>query len=489
MGVMSGVTRRLMAFWRQSRGGLRFLVPITQGGARQCHDRKTSCRLVVVGCVVEFLFSGLSGVGLFSGASRVWAGGFFVEAQGAQGIGRAHAGAAAAAKDVSTIFFNPAGLTELAGPEAAAAGHIVRPRANVKDRGSTTRTAGTNGAFVSLLGDDGDPFEPTPVPNVYFAIPLMNSRLWLGLGVTAPFGFVTDYSSDFFGRYDSTYTRLTTANIAPTVALRIRDWASVGAGLDIQYANGALENAIPDPLAPGGPTPGSDGHFRFEADDWSVGFNVGLLLKPLPTTRLGLHYRSAVEHDLKGDVTVSGLTGPLAQLNGTTRASAELNLPDILSFGVAHEVTPALTVLSQVSYFGWANFKQVRLRLVDESPDVVNLQNYSDSWAVAIGAEYKLTGALTFRTGFQYDETPTVDEFRTTRVPDADRYWTAVGVSYRVSNRFTLDAAYAHLFVEKAPIDLSRTFFEGTPLTSTMRMKGIAKGSIDILSAQLRVQF
>ena len=42
-----------------------------------------------------------------------WAAGYFIDQQSVPGLGRANAGNVAAANDPSTIFFNPAGMTEL----------------------------------------------------------------------------------------------------------------------------------------------------------------------------------------------------------------------------------------------------------------------------------------------------------------------------------------------------------------------------------------
>ncbi len=39
---------------------------------------------------------------------------------------------------------------------------------------------------------------------------------------------------------------------------------------------------------------------------------------------------------------------------------------------------------------------------------------------------------------------------RTFRVPDSDRYWLTVGVSYRRNPNLNLNLAYAHVFMKDA---------------------------------------
>jgi long-chain fatty acid transport protein len=327
------------------------------------------------------------------------------------------------------------------------------------------------------------------MPHAYAALPLMSGRVWLGLGVSAPFGLVTDYQEDWFGRYDSTKSELTTIDVAPTLAVRVTEWLSIGAGLDAQYADATLENAVPNPTAPGGPSPATDARFQAQGDDWSVGFNVGLLVRPTPRTRIGLQYRSGIEHKLEGDATLSGLAPPLDVQNGSVGASAKVDLPSMASIGVAHDITPDLTLLGHIAWYGWDSFDEIRLRFDDGRADVVEPQNYRDTWAIGLGAEYRLTDAWTLRGGVSYDQTPTRNGFRNTRVPDGDRYWIAIGASYELSDRIGLDLAYGHRFFEKTDIDRTRTFFEGSGLDSDTRTSARAKTDADVIAAALRISF
>ena len=414
------------------------------------------------------------------------AGAFFHESQSVRSAGRASAGAPAVAEDASTIFLNPAGLTQLSGPQVQLGSSLLMPRGEIENRGSTARTPGTGGTVVPMIGArSGHPYDPAIMPHAYGALPLMGGRLWLGLGVSAPFGLITEYQDDWFGRYDSTRSELTTIDVAPTLAFKLTDWISIGAGLDVQYADARIENAIPSPTAADGPTPATDGRFEAQGDDWSIGFNAGLLVRLSPRTRVGLHYRSGIEHKLEGDATLSGLESPLDSLNGTTGASAKLDLPSMASIGVAHDVTKDVTLLAHFAWYGWDSFDELRVRFDDGRPDVVEPQGYRDSWAIGLGAEYRLTDAWTLRGGVSYDQTPTRDGFRNTRVPDGDRYWIAVGASYELSDRIGFDVAYGHRFFEKTDIDRTRTFFEGSDIRTSAR----AKTDADVISAALRISF
>ncbi|HZH28720.1 MAG TPA: outer membrane protein transport protein [Azospirillaceae bacterium] len=397
--------------------------------------------------------------------------GFYIQEQSVTGLGRAFAGEQAIGEDASTVYFNPAAMTELKGAEVQGGVHLLVPRAKVKDRGSRLTVRGTN---LGPIGgnDGGNPYEPTPVPNFHAALPLADGRLWLGFSATAPFGLASDYGQRWFGRYDSTETELKTYNFQPSIAYKLTDRLSVGGGIDIQYVDVTLESAIPL-------TRTADAIGRVEGDDLSAGINLGILYKPFDGTRVGLHYRSGVHHTIEGEQTVTSPLAPTQRRGGR----AELDLPDIVALGLAQQVTPQLTLLGSVTWFNWSTFDEIFVNTGSPTDREVR-QNYVDTWAFSVGAQYKVTDAVTVRAGFQYDPTPTQDNFRTTRTPDGDRYWLAAGLTYSFG-RLSVDAAYAHIFVNSEDINLVRP--GPTGLTAVYNAE--TENAVDIFSIALRYRF
>jgi long-chain fatty acid transport protein len=423
---------------------------------------------------------------LVADVSSAAAGAFYIPQQGVDGVGRGFAGSAALARSASTVFHNPAAMTELSGPAAEVGANILVLDFQVSDRGSTATTPGT-GLVASLYasGPGDNPASPEVVPNLFAAQPFMERRLWLGLGLTAPFGLALEYPSDSFGRYDSIETRLLTLNVGPAVAWRATDWLSVGGGVDIQYAEATLSNAVPFPFA--APTPATDGRAEVDGRSWAVGYNVGVLIKPLATTRIGLHFRSGLNHDFDGALALSGLRAPLAGLNRSVDSTTSIKLPPIATAAIAHEVTPQLTLLGEIQWFGWSRFDDIRIR-AEGQPEVLRPQRYDDSFGIAIGAEYQLTDAWRLRGGFLYDRTPIPDAFRNTSVPTGDAYWLAVGAGCKPTPSFEVSLAYAHTFFDDAPINaVSQPF--GSALPVTVNVRGTARSRGDTVSLQVRYTF
>lgn len=417
---------------------------------------------------------------LLLAAAETRAAGFFLQEQSAAASGRAFAGDAAAAKDASTIFYNPAGMTELRGSFQGEAGvYLIAPEANMSDRGSTISVGGLPATATGGAAND-QAFNPQPSGNLYLAAPF-NPDLWFGVGITVPFGLRDHYQSNYFGRYDSTKIELRTIDIAPSVAYAVTRWLSIGAGIDVQRADAKLQNALPNPLAPGGPSPTTDGLFDATGGDWTVGFNLGLLLKPTSVLRLGFSYRSGMDHNLKGNSSteIPGI------LSSSQPATASFKLPDVASFGVAYVLMPDLTLLGQVDYYGWSRFKEIRFTFADGTQQVLP-QNYKDSFGVSLGAEWKASAAWTIRGGVEFDQTPTPNDARSTAVPDSDRTWLAFGVSYEISDRIGIDMSYAHAFATSAPINRTTNF---TTLATVAVTKGSTSDSSNVVGLAMRFRY
>ena len=413
------------------------------------------------------------------------AGGFYVPQQGAIGVGLANAGGTVRASDASVVFFNPATMTRLDRGVVQLGVTVISPNVSIDNRESRASTPGNLGAATPYFGPDADNRgDPVPIPSFYAAYPL-RPDLWLGFGLSTPFGLDLEYDSGWFGRYDSIKNSLATANLSPVIAYRVNDRLSIGGGIDIQYADAELTQAIPDPLTPGGPNVFTDGRSKLTGNDWTVGFNLGLSFQATERTRLGLHYRSSMDHEIDGDSELTGLSGPLAALNGKTGIKVDLNLPAILSAGIAHDLSSDLTLYGEAQWFGWSSFEDLDIRFDGPTPNTVLKQGFRDSYAVALGARYKLDDRWTLRGGVQYDQTPTVDKYRNTSIPDGDWIFIAFGASYRFKERMFLDLGANYVFVGNEDIDLQRAFFAGSPLASEINIRG----RTDVRSSTLSLNY
>jgi long-chain fatty acid transport protein len=423
-----------------------------------------------------------------SGAAS--AGGFYIQEQSAAGVGRAQAGNVAAADDASTIYFNPAGLTQLPGIQIDQGVDLIVPDASLTDLGTVDHSPVAPNSRPGG-GNGGNPGSATPLGNFYASAQIPDYPVWVGFGVSVPFGFASKFEQNSFARYDSIDSFVETFDLAPTIAVKFNDWLSFGMGLDEQYAYVKLRSAVPDALAVGGPSIATDGRLTLTGHTWTTGFNGGLLITPQPGTKIGLSYRYGIQHNIRGSLTVANLPGLLAAANQQVTGTAALNLPDVVQAGFSQAITPQLTILGEFDFYTWSNFQQINIHTT--SPTLGNLvtqENYRDTYSFALGAEYQLDPQWKLRTGIKYDQTPTVDAYRDTRVPDGDRYWIATGFHYAFDDHIGIDGSYAHIFVEDSNININRQFFNTVPsILTSSNIKAQSHVSLDILTAGLTYKF
>jgi len=428
--------------------------------------------------------------------ARVLATGFFINQQSVRGLGRVNAGSTVAADELGTIFFNPAGLPLIFGDGSTSekirtelAVHLIVPRSDQRNAGSRVAAPGTLGAYVPVTGPDAhNPTDPTPVPNFYMAMPL-SGRAAIGIGINAPFGLATASDSTWHGRYDATDASLRTINLSAVGGYRFTSGVSLGGGLDAQYARSLLTAAIPNPLAPGGPSAATDAWTQTKGHDiMTIGFNVGILYE-VEAIRVGAHYRSGMAHDIDGTSEIHELQGPLAAFNGTVDARAELKLPAIAGAGVRVRFDNGVVLLGGFDWFDWSTFDEVRIRFADGRPDVVRPSHYRDAYAVAGGVEATVRPGWTARSGLRFDTTPTVDRFRDTTVPDANRIWMGAGATVQVRDRVSIDVAFNHVFFEDTTIALTRNFFENTPLATTVNINSDVSSVVNTIAVDVRWTF
>jgi len=407
--------------------------------------------------------------------------GFAIVEQSASGIGSAFSGAGTSIGDASTIYFNPAGMSRVPGSELTLGGHMIMPTFEFDNSGSVILPAGVP---VSG-GDGGNGGVAAFVPNAYYKADLCEKTAW-GIGITAPYGLTTEYNKSWVGRYHAIKTELVNMNVNPSVSYKISDKIAVGAGVSASYVEADLTSAIDFGSILGVAPQALDGRARVEGDDWAAGYNAGVLITPRPECALSLSYRSKIEHKLEGDASFQ-VPGPARALQAMgmfidTDGEAELTLPQSASLGMAHTFAEKVTVMADLTWTGWGDFDELRVKYGSNQPDSVTDESWDDTWRYSLGLQYQQTDKLALRIGGAYDETPVPDaNHRTPRIPDADRIWLSLGAGYQVSENLSVDVGYTHLFINDSRVQQMGATGD--------YLNGSYEGSVDIASIQANWKF
>ena len=388
-------------------------------------------------------------------------------------------------------------MTQQSGSQIVVVGNVIVPRLELNNvRGSTA-------AGVPLGGNDGgNAGEGAFVPVLYALWDIQESfgldqNIKLGLGVNAPFALETDYRDNWIGRYHALHSKVRTINVNPALAWEVVDGFSLAAGLQVQYIEARLTNAIDFGTigAAVGGTPGADdGLGKAHGDDLGWGYNLGLLWEPWTGTRLGVAWRSAIDHRLHGDgnftLDSAGIGARVQAATGLFQDGGihtDVTTPETLSFGVHHEIDAQWAVMAEAQWTRWSRFHELRIDFDNPvQPDSITEQQWRDTWFLGLGATFRPDETWTLRGGVAWDQDPTRDSRRTPRIPTDNRWWISVGTGWNPLPGLTLDVGYTHLFIEDSSIDLSAgdrgNRFRGN-------LSADIDGSVDIFALQARWVF
>jgi long-chain fatty acid transport protein len=408
------------------------------------------------------------------------AAGFALLEQNASGLGNAYAGSAAVAQDASTMFFNPAGLAVLPGMQLVVAGSGIYVQSEFSGTGTDTIPGISVGS-----GTGGNAGGGAFVPSLYFSMPL-GERFAAGIGVGAPFGLRTEYDDGWLGRFQGINSELTTININPSVAFKVNDAISLGAGISWQKAEVELTNAVF--LGALG-----EGRTELSADDDAWGWNLGALFRLGIDTRVGISYRSTLSYTLEGSVSTSTLSGAAPPPGTNFSASADVKFPDMALLSVVQNYGDQWQLLGDVQWTHWSTIGTVNVMNTSSASGQPADQlafNFEDAWRIAFGVNYFHSQAWTFRGGIAWDQSPVDDDNRTVRLPDNDRYWLSFGAQYKFGKAGALDIGYAHLFVSSPDINRTKPLSINPPLSAfSTTVTGDYSSSVDILGVQFTWTF
>jgi long-chain fatty acid transport protein len=374
-------------------------------------------------------------------STQLFAGGFALNEQSISSMGTGYAGRSSSADDASTVFGNPAGMSRLKQNEVSLGATYLDAKTNIKDASSTQFGAENPGT------DKGDMVPGIAVPMGYLVTPI-DEHWAFGLGIYAPFGLVTDYEHSFQGNGFGNKSKVQVITVQPTVSYAFNDKISVGFGPTFNRINGELDSNVPL----GG---GSGESVKVKGDDNATGFNAGILVQPLESTRIGVTYHSQVVYHLSGKTHASGVITDAFD-GGDQRYDASLNVttPSSVDFSVTHQLNDDWTLYLGSTYTRWSQLKKITINNDGVSDltaqfgglgSITEQQHWHDTWSHAIGAAYRVNKQLVLRTGFSVDQTPTNNTDRSVRIPTGDRKVFSLGAGWNPVDNLTFDLAYSYL--------------------------------------------
>jgi len=434
---------------------------------------------------------------------------------GSCAVSRAYANTASPCKDASTIYWNPAAATSLNG------WNITFGAAAIDLSGSFTQD-------TTLRKYDAD-LHTEWVPNAFINYHNAKSKWAWGAGLYVPYGLTSQWTDSFPGRFSAKKASLQTIYVQPNVAYQISPNWSIGGGPIWGHSSVELIQAV-DLSAQqtgSGVTFGQIGiaagtefaRVRLKGSSDAFGAQIGISGRPSPNWMVGLRFLTPLEFtyddaDATFTQVLTGLTLGAA-LPGATpipagtpvdalvtpefgaggpltaqKASTKITHPAQVQGGVSYSGYKNWLLEADYAWVGWKRFDVLPVTFQGgaSASSRVLLENYNNSSAIRLGAEYTTSyHDLKLRGGFAGVASAAPPETVTPLLPEQDRtYWTA-GLGLPIGAGFALDAAYARINTNGARGRISeRTTAQNSTATAAQLNSGVFDLSANILSISLK---
>lgn len=325
----------------------------------------------------------------------------------------------AVADDPSAIYYNPAGLTQIHHTEIDTGAAIIMP--NITYTNSINHVSASN-TSIALA------------PNL-FASTHKWQPFYLGVGVYAPFGRVSNYDVNPADYYMRHFSKLVRVDFVPTIAMELNQYISLGAGIV-----GSRVDAATHVLG-----------LRERGHGYGVTGQAGVLVKLPQHVKLGFVYRGHETAHLNGTGNIPGIEDNF---------SLALNFPATMSAGVAWQALHNLLFSATYDYEMWSTLRQINIRysnpILDRIATIpVNAHN-SDN--IRFGLMYLPGPKDEIRLGYSYISMAIPQKNVIPAQPDYSGNVYSIGYSHYFS-KIRLDAGYEYAGV--IPLNSTNLFFPG----------------------------
>lgn len=396
------------------------------------------------------------------------AGGLWMYETNAGDVGLAAAGMAARAQDATTAIDNPAGMTLLSQPQMTLTAQMLYGNLIFRPDNRTT-TDGSNG---------GNAIGWMPQGSFAYVMPL--SKDWrFGISSFSNFGLGLDYNNDWVGRYFVQNVSLVGMTVMPSLAYRVDEHLSVGAGFNAMYA------VLKEHMAVNNIDPIGDGGMELSDRTWGYGVTPGIIYEFDKKTRVGLTYTSQMDLDFTVKPSFQNLGPGLGAVAARLHSiDMTMKVPQTVMASIYHELNEKWAVMGNAGWQNWSKFGMVDVSVnAQNQTNTTTDLNFNDTWHTAGGVQYKIAPDWLVSTGVAYDSALIDSKYMIPTLPIGDTIRWGLGVQHDLSAATTVGLAYELAYSGDVVVNQQRG-----PLTG--RLAGeYSNVTIQFLSASLTHRF
>lgn len=327
----------------------------------------------------------------------------------------------ATADNPSAVFYNGAGLTQLAGSQIHGSIYTM----SLGYEADTT------------FGSDAIDGASQAVPSLFLSHRLKDSPLALGFGVYCPFALGANWGKDaaFTAAFPSPFAavpyeaKLEYIKYHAVVAWQLTKTLSVAGGLSFDKSHTNLKaNAL-----------------DFEGDDQMVGYTVSLHWKPSAEHAFGLNYQARTEATYEGTSNVAVGLGPAGPITLPLDAKSDFIFPESITLGYSYRPNTRWNLEFNLD---WTNWDRVNKWSLDGVPGAEFELNWKSALIWQLGATRYFDNGWHLSASYTFVEDAIPDADFLPIVPDSNRHFCSIGIGRHydhISWQFTYQQAFADI--------------------------------------------
>lgn len=308
-----------------------------------------------------------SAIALVVFSSHSYAAATLVSEMSQLNVGTAGAGSAVLAESASAAYSNPAAMSQLERTHVAVNMATMALGIEYQDERDAQLSSDNAGGVQ-------------PYGSLYAVTPL-SDRYHLGLSLVATGGSGLDYGNEYAGKLGLNDLQLSVMQFNPSLSYQVNEELSFGAGVQIDRATFEqrflAENAT------------------LESTSYAFGYNVGATYILSEKHKLGATYRSKMEHDLNGELTLFN-----------RKMDSQIGLVNAAKLEVSgyHQLSQPVALVWSVGQEFWSANQQTSIEV--GGIETSKARGFEDVWFASFGSKITLSPKLTMDIGVGYVESP-----------------------------------------------------------------------------------
>jgi len=372
----------------------------------------------------------------------VQAAGFYISEIGTPGsLGTAGVANPVNTKTPDASWTNPAGMTGVQQDQIMAGMQLLIPK--IEFDSDIAEAGGSEGGNAGNIA---------AIPS-FFMVRKLSDRVRLGFSLVAPQGGAMNFGDDFVGRYGASKVALAAIGGSPSLAYKVNDRLSVGAGVSIIYTQFEETIAINQSALVPGPATLPDGKVKID-NMKDLGYQpfAGVTYELSDRLLFGVVYRAEMDVNLDGDLNFRNLAFPTPPANDV---ELEWDNPQLVKAGLRYELSPGKQLAFSAGWEDWSEFSKNQLAITGGqlNPVAVLDRNFRDTWNAGVAYIDLSSKTHGYSLGFSYDSSPVRNRDRTIDLPFDETYKLSAAYGWRGRKQLDFAIGGTLMYFGKGKVD------------------------------------